>query len=226
MKKFFQILGICSILVFSFYYTDKIALLVQNKNPVLKEIKKRQKDFQKASVDATVMNEYIIPGISGSVVNVSKSFLKMKPLNEYNEYYLVYDEVSPKISLENNKDKIIISGNKSKNQVSLIIDNNKEVMNLLNKVKADVLVTKETYNSKIAFELINNETTKKLFKQVNTLLDKDKLNKNICVLNNYNKKMCLENDNYLIKPSLTLNASSIIDVKSSLSNGSIILKFY
>ncbi len=223
MKKFFQILGICSILVFSFYYTDKIALIVQEKNPVLKEIRAKGKDLQVNSVDATVMNEYIIPGLSGSKVNIEKSFLNMKSLNEYNEYYLVYDKITPKVSLQDNKDKIIISGNKKNNKVSLVLEYNEEIMKLLSAYKVDLLINKDNYINNTSFELINNETSSKLYKQVNTLLEKDKLNKNICLLNDYNKKICLEDENYLIKPSLILNASSIIEVKNALENGSIIL---
>ena len=102
MKKFFQILGLCSIMVFSFYYTDKIAFLIQQKNPVLKEIKEKEADLKIPSTNATIIDDYIIPGLAGSKVNIEKSFLNMKPLNEYNEYYLVYDEIKPTISLQNN----------------------------------------------------------------------------------------------------------------------------
>lgn len=223
MKKFFQILGVCSILVFSFYYTDKIALLVEQKNPVLQEIKNKKESLKVKSVNATIVDDSIIPGISGSVVNVEKSFQKMKSLNAYNEYYLVYDEVKPVISLNDNKDKIIVSGNKSKNQVSLIIANNPDLINYFSGYKVNLLVNKDNYFKTSKYELINNETNKKLFNQVNTLLDKDNLNKNLCILNDYNKKLCLENDNYLVKPSLKLTHSSIIKVKNSLENGSIIL---
>lgn len=222
MKKFFQILGLCSIMVFSFYYTDKIAFLIQQKNPVLKEIKEKEADLKIPSTNATIIDDYIIPGLAGSKVNIEKSFLNMKPLNEYNEYYLVYDEIKPTISLQNNKDKIIISGNKKQNKVSLVLEYNEKTLNLLNGYKVNLLINKDNYSPNTNFELINNESNSKLYRQVNTLLDKDKLNKNICVLNEYNKKNCLEDDNYLIKPSLTLTASSIIEVKNALENGSII----
>ena len=223
MKKFFQILGLVSILVFSFYYTDKIALLVEQKNPVLQEIKEKKESLKVKSVNATIVDDSIIPGISGSVVNVEKSFQKMRSLNAYNEYYLVYDEVKPVISLSDNKDKIIVSGNKRKNQVSLIIASDSNLINYFSAYKVNLLVNKDNYFKTNQFELINNENNKKLFNQVNTLLDKDNLNKKLCILNDYNKKLCLENDNYLVKPSLKLTHSSIIKVKNSLENGSIIL---
>lgn len=223
MKKFFQIIGVCSILVFSFYYTDKIALLVQSKNPVLQTINEKKNVLETKAVNATINDNYIIPGISGSKVNVEKSFLNMKSLDKYDEYYLVFDEILPTISLQNNKDKIIISGNKNKNQVSIIIENDEKLISYFNKYKVNLLVNKDNYNESKKFELINNEQELKLFNQVNTLLDKDKLNKHLCLFNDNNQKMCLENANYLIKPSLTLDNNSIIEVKNSLENGSIIL---
>ena len=119
MKRFFQILGICSILVFSFYYTDKIALIVQEKNPILQEIKSKENELLIDSKDATVVNNFIIPGIKGSKVNVEKSFNKMKSLNAFNEYYLVYDDVKPSISIEDNKDKIIIKNKQLDDVVEL-----------------------------------------------------------------------------------------------------------
>ena len=147
----------------------------------------------------------------------------MKSLNKYDEYYLVYDSIVPTISLQDNKDKIIISGNKKKNQVSLIIENTQELQSYFGKYNVNLLITKYEYQINKGYELINNENDKKLFNQVETLLDKDKLNKHLCLINDNNKNICLENGNYLIKPSLILDNNSIIEVKNSLENGSIIL---
>ena len=222
MKKFFQILGICSILVFSFYYTDKIALIVQEKNPILKEIKEKKSNLNISPQDATVMEEYIIPGIKGSAVNVEKSFNNMKALNAFNEYYLIYDEVKPTISLEDNKDKIIIKGNKEKKQVSIILEYNQELINYLANRNINLLINKDNYNKNLKYELLNNELDSKKFKQVNTLLNKDKINKNICLMSNGNKEICLKNNNYLVKNTHELN-NNIYEIKSTLENGSIIL---
>ena len=35
MRKYYQYLGLALIMVFSFYYTEKIALIVLNKNPLM-----------------------------------------------------------------------------------------------------------------------------------------------------------------------------------------------
>jgi carbohydrate esterase family 4 protein, putative polysaccharide deacetylase len=222
MKRFFQILGICSILVFSFYYTDKIALIVQEKNPILQEIKSKENELLIDSKDATVVNNFIIPGIKGSKVNVEKSFNKMKSLNAFNEYYLVYDDVKPSISIEDNKDKIIISGNKSKKQISVIIEYNEDLINYFRNYKIDLLINKNNYDKKIKFELINNEKDVKKFKQVETLLNNDKINKKLCLYNQSNQDICKSKGNYIIKNTHYLN-NNIYDIKNTLENGSIIL---
>lgn len=222
MKRFFQILGICSILVFSFYYTDKIALIVQEKNPILQEIKSKENELLIDSKDATVVNNFIIPGIKGSKVNVEKSFNKMKSLNAFNEYYLVYDDVKPSISIEDNKDKIIISGNKSKKQISVIIEYNEDLINYFRNYKIDLLINKNNYNKNIKFELINNEKDVKKFKQVETLLNNDKINKKLCLYNQSNQDICKSKGNYIIKNTHYLN-NNIYDIKNTLESGSIIL---
>lgn len=222
MKRFFQILGICSILVFSFYYTDKIALIVQEKNPILQEIKSKENELLIDSKDATVVNNFIIPGIKGSKVNVEKSFNKMKSLNAFNEYYLVYDDVKPSISIEDNKDKIIISGNKSKKQISVIIEYNEDLINYFRNYKIDLLINKNNYDKNIKFELINNEKDVKKFKQVETLLNNDKINKKLCLYNQSNQDICKSKGNYIIKNTHYLN-DNIYDIKNTLESGSIIL---
>ena len=129
MAKFFKYSGLVAILMFSFYYTEKTALFVKSKTPLMQEINKQSNKLNTKSVNAIIDNNYIIPGINGLEVDVSKSYVSMKKLGSYNEYYMVFNEITPKISLENNKDKIINQGNNLKNGISLIIEDNKEIVN-------------------------------------------------------------------------------------------------
>ena len=210
-----------SLLVFSFYYTEKIVLMVEQKNPVLKKIKENKDAYTIKAVDATVMNEYIIPGISGSSVNVNKSFYNMKELNTFNEYYLVYDDVRPTISVEDNKDKIIISGNKSIKNISIVIEYDEKLINLLANYDVNLIVTKDTYNKNLDYELLNGEVNENEFKQLNTLLNNDKLNSEICLVNENNKKTCTELKYYLVKYTHILT-NNLIDIKSNIDSGDII----
>ena len=122
MAKMFKYTGLIALMIFSFYYTEKTALFVKSKTPLMQEITKEIDNNNVSSVNAIVSNDYIIPGINGLSVNASKSYVNMKKLGKYNAYYLVFDQVSPKLSVESNKDKIINKGNSKKNGVAIILE--------------------------------------------------------------------------------------------------------
>ena len=105
-------------MVFSFYYTDKIALMVQSNNPIMKQINQEKEKHEEKSVNAIINEDKIIPGKNGLTINVEKSFSAMKSFNAFNSYYLIYDQVKPDISLNDNKDKIITNGNLSNKNIS------------------------------------------------------------------------------------------------------------
>jgi len=131
MHKNIKVVGIIILMIFSFYYTDKIALYVQNNTPLKKEIIVFKEKNIIPSINAQVNGDEIIPGINGLKVNAEKSYYKMKSSNTFSEQNLVYDEVKPEISLIENKEKIIIKGNKAKGAVSIIIDANSKIANTL-----------------------------------------------------------------------------------------------
>lgn len=223
MKQIFKVLGITAIMLFSFYYTEKIALYAQNQNPIMKEINVAKDNLKVESVDAVVYNEYIIPGINGLEVNISKSFSKMKSFDAFNSYYLVFDQVQPDISLENNKHKIIKQGNKLKRSIAFILDENVSIKNYLleNGIKASILTTLENYQSNTSFEIINNDYTN--FDKLEALLKKSKQNNNICVINKSNKEKCIEKEYYLVEYTKELNSTNIASIKKDIESGDIIL---
>ena len=112
MRKIYKYFGLIVLMIFSFYYTDKLVLLVQENNPIMKKIEDEKSKLDVSYVNAIIENDRIIPGKNGLEINDKKSFSLMKSFGTFNSYYLVYEQVKPKISLENNKDKIITSGNK------------------------------------------------------------------------------------------------------------------
>ena len=223
LKKYYQYFGLALIMVFSFYYTEKIALIVLDKNPLMEEIHTFCEDYEVDSVDAVIQGDYIIPGINGLEVNARESFYGMQELNVFNEYYLVYDQVTPEVSIEDHKDKIIKQGNAKLKQVSLILSSENDISEYLknNQYKADLLANLENYNRNSYFEVINNETD--AFDSLENTLNLNKENKHICVLGDGNYEVCLKNKNYLVEPTLKLSATNYIDVKNHLNSGCIIL---
>lgn len=137
MKNKFKILITILLFIFSFYYTDKCVEYLKRKDPIMKEIIKKSKDYNIEPINAIITNNTIIPGISGLNINLNKSYEKMKKLGSFDESLLVYEEISPNLSYKDYYDKIIISNNQD-NKKSLVfnikdLEVYNEIVNVLNK---------------------------------------------------------------------------------------------
>ena len=215
--KYLSIIFLC---LLSFYYTEKIALYVKSKNPLIKKIESQKEDLYVNSINSTLIDElYIIPGLNGKEVNVDSSFKIMKILNVYDEDKIVYNQIKPSISLNENKNRIIIRGNSKKRNVSLIFGKESNLTKYLlqNNIKFNVLITKEEYNKN--YEMINNSNNQITYKNIDSYLTKNDLNKNLCYINN--KSLC--NNKYIFQESLIINHSNISTNINKISNGEIIL---
>ena len=222
MKNVYKYIGLFIIAVFSFYYTDKIVLMVQNNNPIMQEINEAKNTKEVDYVNAIIQDDKIIPGKNGLVINEQKSFSMMKSFGVFNAYYLVYDQKRPEISLEDNKDKIIHSGNLQEKNISLILENNENLINYLesNNIKADVLINKDNYINIKSLEMINNDFNK--YNEVELILNRDDKNNNICYVNENNLDFCKKRSKYLVNTELILNDSNVYKIKNNIKNGSII----
>lgn len=223
MKKIYKYMGLMIVAAFSFYYTDKIALMVQSNNPIMQEINSVKESKEVDYVNAIIQEDKIIPGKNGLTINVEKSFSMMKSFGIFNAYYLVYDQKRPEISLEDNKDKIIYSGNLKDKEISLIVEYNKNLITFLeeNNIKANVLITKDNYMGVDNLEIINNDFNK--YNEVELILNRSDKNNNICFLNESNLEFCKKRNKYLIDTELVLSNDNVFDIKNNLKNGSIIL---
>lgn len=121
MKKTFEYIGILCLLCFSFFLTNKTVLAAKEVDSIMKDIKKNSNYFKKEPVEASVLGNYIIPGINGYKVNIDKSYNNMKKYGIYHSSLYVYDSIKVKKQLKNNLDKYIISGNKTLKNVSIFI---------------------------------------------------------------------------------------------------------
>ena len=223
MKKYYQYFGLALIMVFSFYYTEKIASIVLNKNPLMQSINDEAHNYNTKFVNAEISDEYIMPGLNGLEVNVKESFYKMQVGDVFNKYYLVFNQVKPQVSIEDHKDKIIKNGNYKLKKISLVLETDNEVSEFLksNNIKASILTSIDSYKKNNYFEVINNEVVN--FKALENTLNLNKENKHICVLNDNNKDICLKHKNYLIEPTYKLTNTNLIDIKKNILNGNIIL---
>ena len=222
MKNFYKYFGIVAIMLFSFYYTEKIALLMRKKDPIYESIEVIKEESNIDYVNAIIKDDNIIPGMNGLKVNTEKSFQKMKSFGAFNKYYLIFDQVKPEISLEDHKDKMITNGNSKKRMVSFILEENENIAKYLkeNNIEASLLITKDTFKRDNYFEQINADN--KNFKSTEELLNSINQNKNICILNNYNEQLCKKNQKYLVKPILELNEFNVASIKTKIESGTII----
>ena len=87
----------------------------------MEEINSKSSNYNVIPTNAITDVDTIIPGINGLKVNTQKSYNNMKVNKIFREDLLVYDILFPDSNLSNNKNKYIISGNKSKNNISILI---------------------------------------------------------------------------------------------------------
>ena len=196
---------------------------MRQKDPIYETIEDIVATSNTSYVNAWISEDTIVPGINGLAVNVDKSFQKMKSFGAFNKYYLIFDQVKPEISLEDNKDKIITQGNSKKRSISLVLEEENEISEYLknNKIPASLLITNHTFQRDSSLEQINADH--KNFKATEGLLNSINQNKNICIVNNYNEELCRKEKKYLIKPNLELNTYNIASIKNKVESGSIIM---
>ena len=237
MKKLLIIL----LLLFSFFYTNKSISIIRNQDPLMKEIINNKSKFEIKSVNAIIKNNTIIPGKKGKEVDLEKTYTKMKQYGTYNEALTVFKETKPTISIEDNYDKLITSGNKDNKNISFIF-----------KVEKDTNINKllsilNYHNIQVTFfidglYIENNDLNNLSNHQIellsyNNAIDEITFTSALSYLSyktNKTPKYCLEDDNNIInlckkinlhtvKPTLIIKKDPYKEIKNNLKNSSIIL---
>lgn len=182
----------------------------------MQEIKNNQTKYYKEPVNAIITKNTIIPGISGKKINLNKSYNKMQKINEYNPSLLVFDKIKPNKSINNHFDKVIISGNQEKKDISIILEiNNEYLFNTLNQI----IISNNLYLDILTNKNYNLHNTN--FKNI--------IQENYSEITNYcityeikvNKK-CQSNHKYTILVSPITNYH-LLNTKNILRNGIILL---
>lgn len=240
MRKFFQLLGLASLISFSFIFTDTTLNVVKEYDELMVTIKNQQKKYKINPIEATIENNTIIPGIIGKQIDINKSYYQMKKLGKFNENLLIYKDIYPKEILDNNLNKYIIRGNKEKKQVSLIFKlyNNVNIqreLQILDKynVKANFFIDETWIGNDKELELIKknghelgNKSDVNSIIIVDTIIKK-MLNqqKSYCYYEKENKNklnLCYMQKDYSIIPSLIIKDNIYVNIKNNISNGSIL----
>ncbi len=246
MKKIFEVIGLISLVCFSFFYTEKISTVIRENDDLLKQIEQIEEQYRVEAIDAIIDGNTIIPGVSGSQIDVKSSYKKMKKVDTFNSNLLVYEDIKPKVSVNAVYDKYIISGNKNKKEVSLLFL-------VENKTNIDKVVsTLRKYDIKVTFYIDgnwfeqNNEKITNLIEDgnvignlgynyqyntsgvswMNTIVTKiGNQNATYCYVETEDEEtlnICKNNRSYTIKPNLVVDNNPLIAIKQNITNGSII----
>lgn len=210
------------LIVGSFYFTDKVMVYINNKNPIMQEIVLNKDKYKVEAVNAIIEDNTIIPGVNGKDVDVNKSFNKMENYGYFNELYLIYSKSAPLLSLNDYKDKIIIKGNPKKRMISLVVDHNDEVIDYLKQKNIKyTLIGKIEDNIDTSIEYINGETDNKLFSNLNSLLNHKKVNSKLCMVEKSNLELCKKKKYYLFKYSINMDDDILSNI-NEISSGDIV----
>ena len=123
VKKTFEYIGLLVLVVFSFYYTDKVVKMVNKNDPLMEQMEQIVKYASvnnSSCIEGYVTDEGVVLGVSGLVVDENTSYSNMKGFG-YNEELFVFEKDTCSINKREYVDKYIIKGNESKNAVSLLV---------------------------------------------------------------------------------------------------------
>ena len=168
----------------------------------------------------------------------------MKEQGIYNEKLFVFDEIKPKVRLEDNQDKFIISGNKNKKMVSLVfsIDSSRyleQVDKILNNknvignffVDYSYLISNSTVIKDKSHHEFYSYGSNGIYSPdtilfANNLISRISNNEAIyCFSSDMSSKtlaLCSKNNLYTIFPTIILENNPYRNIKHKLENGSII----
>lgn len=161
----YKIIFTIFLFLFSLFYLHKATNFIRENDELMIKIKEKQNEYNVNYVDAIITKNTMIPGLSGKKINLNKSYKKMKAINSFNTSMLVFDKIKPNKTIKNKFDKLILSGNKKTNNISIILNITDEYMfNELNKilisnnVYADIIINKKYRLDNTNFKNIVSET--------------------------------------------------------------------
>ena len=244
LKKIFQMIGLISLTCFSFFITEKTAIVINNMDEIMTKINENKDEYKMSPIDATIDGNTITPGIRGREVNISKSYKNMKKNGYYSDKLYIYDYIVPNISINDNLDKYIVQGNSEKRMVSLVFlvksgDNIDKVLNIIDNynVKATFFVEFDWFkeNNNLVDKMVKSfHTVSPLFydysdpnfEWMDTVLRKvNNQSVNFCYNTNNsssNLEQCKLKKSFTVKPIKISDNTPLVDIKDKLNSGSIL----
>ena len=237
MKRTFKYIGFILILMLSFFYTEKAALIVKDVDEIMLKIRERKIELDKKPLEAIITEKTIIPGVNGYEIDVNKSYQKMRYIGKYNDNYLKFKTINPKNTLDKNKEKIIISGNKSKKAVSVVlISTSKNDMNFFGKIDDRIslfidgnLVEQQKEKMKEVYNITGTISYNYDYNNPNYVWLDDTVKKisntknSYCLINDINLETgCEKYDNYTVYGKI-ISKNPLLTTRNQIENGKILV---
>lgn len=240
MKQIIKMIGLVTLICFSFFYTEKVIDVASVQDEIMIKINQVKDNYKIDVIDATISDDTIIPGINGKEVDVEKSYNEMKQVGIFKEMLLSYKQIEVKDSLKNNLDKYVIKANGTKKSVSLVFYvNNQQVLE--NIIKKENVILNLFIDYKLLSTNLNKLDKNDLFIYTyadngvysndiliysNNLINRNFNNKSLyCITDSKNEKVltiCKNNNMITIIPNILDNNYVYNNIKTNLVNGSII----
>ena len=243
-KKLIQVTIVIALVLFSFYYTNKTIDIIQETDPLMKQIKEESKKYEVPAEDAKIEEDKITSGKNGKEVDYDETYKKMKRYGTYNEVLTVFKETTPTISIEDTYDKFVTGGHEEKKAVTLVfkITSNSdptEIIRILNQestigtffmdglwLENNLVVVKEMLNHELEilnyndkYEEIYFSSALQYLKNVSATIPK------YCYAEYDNKEvieLCSKLELHTIIPTIKVTSSPFQEVKEKLQNAAII----
>ena len=247
LKKILQFIGLISIIIFSFFYTDKVLEVVREEDSIMIELNQMKDIAMVKPIDAKIDSHTIIPGLNGRRINIDKSYKAMEIQGIFQQNEIVYDVIRPSVSLVFHKDNYIIQGNSNKQMVSFIfllnhnkyfdkleniIDSKEIVVNFF--VDYEYLISNSTkikdidYHEFYSYGENGKYTSDNLLFSNNLISRISRHNANMCLVLEKKSEvldLCSRSDLYTILPSVVIRDDAYRNIKNEVVSGSMILYY-
>ena len=244
--KILRLIGILFLLCFSFFITEKTVTVVKEYDDIMIELNDKRENYYTKPIETKIEKDTIIPGIRGKQLDIDKSYSQMRRYGKFEESLIEYDDIFPKIRWTEHRDKYIISGNASKNMVSLIflLEKDSKVDTILKElrsqnVKAIFFANSnwlEKNISKLSLLLedghelgnygYNEDYENYSFLWIDNLLSKiTEQPYKYCYTDKKDDKIlknCSKNKHYTIMPQINLDKNYYTNIKKQVKSGSLI----
>lgn len=247
MKNFFQIIGVITLMIGSFIYTENVQKASITSDTLLNEIKRKKDGYKENAIEPIIKDNTISPGLNGKEVDVKKSYKEMSKIGYFDDKLLVYKTLPVENILDKNKDKYIVSLNNSKMNINIIfkVDTNDDITSIIKtldkkNIKGTFFITSrylEKHHNQIIELIEKNATIGNLsnnedyedsdfvwMKTIITNIGNQKYN--YCLTSKPNKiiiNTCKIQNSYTIMTNNIIKSNPLINIKKMIKPGNIIV---